>query len=168
VTVRFVGYEADKKDVGSLSAAPTDGIIAAHCSRTEIRRFRLKGSLYQTAETLTHPRHGPRLSAAPISLWTTVPFCNGRPGGVGTRHESGSASFGITPRLHHSSWQRKSKNANRWLTVMCNPGSGTARWAGGLRHMKHAAGVCPPVRGTRYAAGGGGGGFGGLGGGGLR
>jgi hypothetical protein len=31
-------------------------------------------------------------------------------------------------------------------------------------HMKRAAGVCPPLRGTRYAAGGGGGGFGGLGG----
>ena len=50
---------------------------------------------------------------------------------------------------------------------MCNAGSSTARWAGGLKQMKHAAGVCPPVRGTRYAAGGGGGGFGGLGGGGF-
>ena len=54
-----------------------------------------------------------------------------------------------------------------WLTVMCNADSGTARWAGGLKHMKRTAGVCPPVRGTRYAAGGGGGGFGGLGGGGF-
>jgi hypothetical protein len=33
--------------------------------------------------------------------------------------------------------------------------------------MKRAAGVCPPLRGTRYAAGGGGGSFGGLGGGGF-
>ncbi len=54
-----------------------------------------------------------------------------------------------------------------WLTVMCNACTGTARWAGGLSHMKRAAGVCPPLRGTRYAAGGGGGGFGGLGGGGF-
>jgi hypothetical protein len=34
-------------------------------------------------------------------------------------------------------------------------------------NMKRAAGVCPPVRGIRYAAGGGGGGRGGLGGGGF-
>ena len=33
--------------------------------------------------------------------------------------------------------------------------------------MKRPAGVCPPVRGLHYAAGGGGGGFGGLGGGGF-
>ena len=49
---------------------------------------------------------------------------------------------------------------------MCNAGSGTARWAGRL-NMKRPAGVCPPVRGLHYAAGGGGGGFGGLGGGGF-
>jgi len=30
-----------------LSAAPADGIFAADCNRTEIRRFRLKGSLRQ-------------------------------------------------------------------------------------------------------------------------
>src|SRR5262249_22277949 len=38
------------------------------------------GDLYQTAETLTHPRHRPRLSTASISHWTTVRFWNGRPG----------------------------------------------------------------------------------------
>jgi hypothetical protein len=29
----------------SECSAPADGIIAAHCGRTEIRRFRFKGSL---------------------------------------------------------------------------------------------------------------------------
>jgi hypothetical protein len=34
-----------------------------------------------------------------------------------------------------------------WLTVMCNAGSRTARWAGGLKHMKSlAAGVRPGDR----------------------
>src|SRR5260370_39116945 len=37
--------------------------------------------LYQTAETLTHLRHRPRPSKAPISHWTTVRFCNGCPSG---------------------------------------------------------------------------------------
>src|SRR5262245_27511001 len=37
--------------------------------------------LYQTAETLTHLRHRPRPSKAPISHWTTVHFCNGCPSG---------------------------------------------------------------------------------------
>ena len=37
--------------------------------------------LYQTAETLTHLRHCPRPSKAPISHWTTVRFCNGCPSG---------------------------------------------------------------------------------------
>jgi hypothetical protein len=32
---------------GCQSAAPADGIVAAHCGRAEIRRFRLKGSLRQ-------------------------------------------------------------------------------------------------------------------------
>jgi hypothetical protein len=35
---------------------------------------------------------------------------------------------------------------------------------GRLETHEARGGVCPPVRGTRYAAGGGGGGFGGLGG----
>jgi hypothetical protein len=42
---------------------------------------RPNGSLYQTADTLTHPRHRPRLRMAPISHWTTVRFCNGCPSG---------------------------------------------------------------------------------------
>jgi hypothetical protein len=33
-----------------------------------------RNDLYQTAETLTHPRHRPRLSTASISHWTTVVF----------------------------------------------------------------------------------------------
>jgi hypothetical protein len=37
--------------------------------------------LYQTAETLTHLRHRPRPSKAPISHWTSVRFCNGCPSG---------------------------------------------------------------------------------------
>jgi hypothetical protein len=39
-------------------------------------------TLYQTAETLTHPRHHPRLSMAPTSHWTTIHFCNRCPGGA--------------------------------------------------------------------------------------
>src|SRR5262245_13093994 len=39
-------YETDKNGCRSvLNAAPADGIIAAHCGRTEIRHFRLKGRL---------------------------------------------------------------------------------------------------------------------------
>src|SRR5258708_638487 len=37
--------------------------------------------LSQTAETLTHLRHRPRPSKAPISHWTAVHFCNGCPSG---------------------------------------------------------------------------------------
>jgi len=50
--------------------------------------------LYQTAESLTHLRERRRLSAAPISHWTTVRFCNGCVPLEFTQDESGSASFG--------------------------------------------------------------------------
>jgi hypothetical protein len=42
----------------------------------------MPADLYQTAETLTHPRHHPRLNMAPTSHWTTVHFCNRCPGGA--------------------------------------------------------------------------------------
>jgi hypothetical protein len=42
---------------------------------------RISRVLYQTAETLTHPRHRPRSRTAPISHWITVRFCNGCPSG---------------------------------------------------------------------------------------
>jgi hypothetical protein len=38
--------------------------------------------LYQTAESLTHLGQRRRLSAVPISHWTTVFFCNGCPAGI--------------------------------------------------------------------------------------
>jgi hypothetical protein len=52
---------------------PGKARLPAHC---------FVDNLYQTAETLTHRRHRPRLSTAPISHWTAVRFCNGRPGGA--------------------------------------------------------------------------------------
>jgi hypothetical protein len=59
--------------LGALRASDGGFLVGVMNSHT------LNAGLYQTAETLTHLRHRPRPSNAPISHWTTVRFCNGCP-----------------------------------------------------------------------------------------
>jgi hypothetical protein len=110
-----------------------DEVLRSHCvASEELRANRFwefyaarAEALYQTAETLTHRRHRPRLSEAPISRWTTVRFCNGVPHGVMSqglrvlvllqRIEAATARSSRASRTcsGSASWQRRTMRAGR-------------------------------------------------------